>query len=68
MEQTAIAVLNMFPDLLLAVEENEPMLAKEFFEVVRNWMKELHSAILLTQKANQSSIDLVCDATNLLRL
>lgn len=34
-EQTSLSVLNMFPDLELALEENEPALAGVFFDMVR---------------------------------
>jgi hypothetical protein len=34
-EQTAVAVLQLFPDLELAVEEGEPKLALSFFNLVR---------------------------------
>eukprot|EP01042_Synura_sphagnicola_P000555 gene555-599_t len=40
-EQTATSVLNLFPDLELAVEEGEPSLAAEFFNMVRQWVGEL---------------------------
>ena len=33
-EQTAVSVLNMFPDLELAIEEKEPELARVFFDMV----------------------------------
>ena len=58
-EQTAVAVLNMFPDLILAVEEAEPQLANDFFDMVRQWVGELLSAVNTTQGANKASIDLV---------
>jgi hypothetical protein len=35
-EQTANLVLNLFPDLELAVEEAEPQLATNFFNMVSN--------------------------------
>ncbi|EWM20004.1 calcium calmodulin-dependent protein kinase 1 [Nannochloropsis gaditana] len=34
-EQTAASVLEMFPDLELAIEDDEPSLAHDFFETVR---------------------------------
>mmetsp|Transcript_3564 Transcript_3564/g.5547 ORF Transcript_3564/g.5547 Transcript_3564/m.5547 type:complete len:880 (+) Transcript_3564:126-2765(+) len=55
-EQTAFAVLNMFPDLELAVEEGEPQLAVVFFDMVREWVSELLVLVSKTQSANQSSI------------
>jgi hypothetical protein len=60
----------MFPDLVLAVEENEPALAREFFDVVRQWVIELHASIVVTQKANQSSIEMVLslDLTSIILL
>lgn len=55
-EQTASTVLNLFPDLELAVEENEPKLAAEFFSLVRGWVGELKELVQNTQKANQASM------------
>lgn len=49
----------MFPDLILAVEEAEPQLANDFFDMVRQWVGELLSAVNTTQGANKASIDLV---------
>lgn len=37
-EQTATSVLDMFPDLELAVEDGEPTLAHGFFNTVKNWV------------------------------
>ncbi|CAM9976274.1 unnamed protein product, partial [Choristocarpus tenellus] len=34
-EQTAAQVLDLFPDLALAVEEGEPALAHDFFSTVK---------------------------------
>ena len=42
MEQTASSVLNMFPDLELAMEEGEPQLAAGFFNMVRLPNNTLH--------------------------
>ena len=53
---TATAVLNMFPDLQLAVEEGEPQLATEFFTIVKGWVVELRTMVAATQKANQASM------------
>jgi hypothetical protein len=39
--QTATTVLEMFPDLELAVEEGEPTLAIEFFNMVKGWVVEV---------------------------
>ena len=55
-EQTAAAVLGMFPDLELAVEEGEPQLAGEFFALVKDWVVELRSQVSATQLANQASM------------
>ena len=60
MEQTATSVLNLFPDLELAVEEGEPELATEFFSVVRTWVSELREMVSNTQKANRASMVEVC--------
>ena len=51
-EQTAGAVLNMFPDLELAVEEGEPELAVGFFNMVRGWVVELRGLVKTTQEVN----------------
>ena len=56
-EQTATAVLNMFPDLELAVEEGEPELAAEFFDVVKGWVVELRNLVATTQQANHASME-----------
>lgn len=37
-EQTANEVLEMFPDLELAVEEEEPQLAADLFNLVKTWV------------------------------
>lgn len=37
-EQTATSVLDMFPDLELAVEDGEPTLAHGFFNTVKTWV------------------------------
>eukprot|EP01035_Chromulina_nebulosa_P018778 gene18778-24545_t len=55
-EQTASAVLGLFPDLELAIEENEPQLAADFFNVVKGWVIELRELVHNTQKANQASL------------
>ena len=56
-EQTAGAVLNMFPDLELAVEENEPTLAIAFFNMVRGWVVELRALVHSTQDVNKASME-----------
>ena len=56
MEQTATSVLNLFPDLELAVEEGEPSLAAEFFNMVRQWVGELREMVAATQAANRASM------------
>jgi hypothetical protein len=47
----------MFPDLELAITENEPLLANEFFGMVKGWVAELLSMVGNTQKANKASMD-----------
>jgi hypothetical protein len=42
-ERTATSVLDMFPDLELAVEDGEPALAHSFFTTVKDWVVRLHS-------------------------
>lgn len=56
-EQTATAVLAMFPDLELAVEEEEPQLAAEFFKMVKEWVVELREMVQSTQLINKASMD-----------
>jgi serine/threonine protein kinase len=55
-EQTADAVLNLFPDLELAIEEGEPGLAADFFTVVKGWVGELRELVKSTQEANHASM------------
>ncbi|KAG5181298.1 hypothetical protein JKP88DRAFT_129722, partial [Tribonema minus] len=55
MEHTAAAVLELFPDLTLAVEEREPALAREFFATVRAWVGELYAAVKEVQQANHAN-------------
>ena len=50
----------MFPDLELAIEEDEPQLAVEFFTMVKNWVAELRELVMMTQEANKVSMDQVC--------
>ncbi|KAG5177915.1 hypothetical protein JKP88DRAFT_331110, partial [Tribonema minus] len=52
-EHTAGAVLELFPDLTLAVEEQEPALAHEFFSTVRSWVGDLYGAVKEVQAKNQ---------------
>eukprot|EP01039_Chlorochromonas_danica_P009194 gene9194-10154_t len=56
-EQTAAEVLEMFPDLELAVEEEEPQLAAEFFNIVKGWVVELREVVASTQKINKASMN-----------
>ena len=56
-EQTATAVLAMFPDLELAVEEEEPQLAAEFFKMVKDWVVKLREMVQSTQLINKASMD-----------
>jgi serine/threonine protein kinase len=55
-EQTAAAVLGMFPDLELAVEEGEPQLAADFFAMVKGWVAELREMVNSTQGINKASM------------
>eukprot|EP00428_Durinskia_dybowskii_P078564 CAMPEP_0170361836 /NCGR_PEP_ID=MMETSP0117_2-20130122/4014_1 /TAXON_ID=400756 /ORGANISM="Durinskia baltica, Strain CSIRO CS-38" /LENGTH=931 /DNA_ID=CAMNT_0010616219 /DNA_START=249 /DNA_END=3044 /DNA_ORIENTATION=- len=55
-EQTAAAVLQMFPDLELAVEEGEPQLAADFFGMVKGWVAELREMVNSTQGINKASM------------
>merc|ERR1711871_1201234 len=55
-EQTSAAVLDMFPDLELAVDEGVPELANEFFTIVKGWVVELRDLVSSTQKANHASM------------
>ena len=59
MEQTAVAVLQLFQDLELAVEEGEPQLALDFFNLVRTWVGELKEAVLSTQQVHKLSMEQV---------
>lgn len=56
-EQTSREVLEMFPDLELAVEEEEPQLAAEFFNLVKGWVAELREQVNSTQKINKASMN-----------
>ena len=56
-DQTATSVLDMFPDLELAVEEGEPTLAIDFFNMVKGWVVELKELVRVTQNANKASMD-----------
>lgn len=55
-EQTSAAVLDMFPDLELAVDEGVPELANEFFTIVKGWVVDLRELVSSTQKANHASM------------
>jgi hypothetical protein len=48
-------VLELFPDLTLAVEEEEPALAHEFFSTVKSWVGELYGAVTEVQRNNQAN-------------
>jgi len=58
-EQTAAAVLNMFPDLELAIEEGEPQLAANFFATVKEWVTDLRELVNSTQSINKASMQQV---------
>mmetsp|Transcript_33982 Transcript_33982/g.44864 ORF Transcript_33982/g.44864 Transcript_33982/m.44864 type:complete len:799 (+) Transcript_33982:93-2489(+) len=49
LERVAAGVLDIFSDLELAVEENEPELAQSFFSSIRKWMDELSTNIKAIQ-------------------
>lgn len=55
-EQTANLVLNLFPDLELAVEEGAPELASNFFGVVKQWIGELRQSVKEQQLFNHDSM------------
>jgi hypothetical protein len=50
-----VQVLELFPDLTLAVEEEEPALAHEFFSTVKSWVGELYGAVTEVQRNNQAN-------------
>ena len=56
-ERTASEVLNLFPDLELAVEEGEPQMAAAFFNLVRGWVVELRETVSRTQEVNKESMN-----------
>jgi serine/threonine protein kinase len=56
-EQTAKEVLEMFPDLELAIEEDEPKLATDFFNMVKSWVVELKQEVDKTQQLNKASMN-----------
>lgn len=55
-EQTASSVLNMFPDLELAVEEGEPQLAVSLFGMAKGWIADLRTIVSETQSVNKASM------------
>jgi hypothetical protein len=55
-EQTASNVLNLFPDLELAMEDGEPRLAEDFFNVVKSWVTELRQTVQNTQSSNRQGM------------
>jgi serine/threonine protein kinase len=56
-EQTACSVLEMFPDLELAISEEEPNLANKFFGMMKGWVSELMLLVDTTQAANRASME-----------
>ena len=46
----------MFPDLELAIEDDEPALAHDFFETVKKWVGELRHTVAEAQHRNQESM------------
>uniref|UniRef100_A0A7R9UH11 Uncharacterized protein n=1 Tax=Pinguiococcus pyrenoidosus TaxID=172671 RepID=A0A7R9UH11_9STRA len=55
-QQTADSVLDLIPDLQLAVTEMEPELAMEFFQTVRKWVQRLTDEITRVQGENKNSL------------
>ena len=49
-------MLDLFPDLELAVEDNEPVLAHEFFDTVKKWVGNLRESIVEAQHRNHESM------------
>lgn len=56
-EQTACSVLEMFPDLELAIGEGEPELAMKFFGMMKGWVTDLMLLVDRTQSANRASME-----------
>jgi hypothetical protein len=56
-EHTSGVVLNMLPDLELAIEEGEPKLAGNFFSMVKGWVVELKELVISTQSMNKQSME-----------
>uniref|UniRef100_A0A7S1UJ38 Protein kinase domain-containing protein n=1 Tax=Phaeomonas parva TaxID=124430 RepID=A0A7S1UJ38_9STRA len=61
-QQTADSVLDLIPDLELAVREQEPELAMEFFSTVRTWVQRLTDEITRVQGENKNSLVALSDA------
>jgi len=55
MERIATSVLEIFSDLELAVEENEPDLASDFFSSLRGWVDDLSKGIKDVQEKQRDS-------------
>jgi hypothetical protein len=64
--QTATAVLEMFPDLQLSVEEGETAMAANFFGMVRLWVGELRVLVHSTQDANRAAMEQVDSVLSLI--
>jgi serine/threonine protein kinase len=60
-EQTASQVLELFPDLMLAVEEGEPTLAHDFFSTVKTWVGALYHTVHEVQAASRANTREVAD-------
>lgn len=63
-EQTADVILDMFPDVELAVADGEPELAAVFFNLVKSWIVELRETVSSAQSSNHqamSQIQLIVD-------
>jgi len=54
-ERIASAIVDLFGDLELAVEENEPELARNFFESLRSWVADLAHNIHDAQNGQHDS-------------
>eukprot|EP00924_Labyrinthula_sp_SR-Ha-C_P014959 snap_masked-scaffold_9-processed-gene-3.28-mRNA-1 protein AED:0.13 eAED:0.19 QI:0/-1/0/1/-1/1/1/0/787 len=67
LEQTSFSVLGLLPDLKLAVDEGEFMLAKEFFGNVKSWINTLRDESTVLLEKNQQVITMVSSAISLIR-
>jgi len=58
--ETAGLVLTLFPDLELALEEKEHMLAQSFFVSIKTWLSEIRKEIHEVQHVSTNSFCLCC--------